>query len=117
LSLYLLTFVLAFESDRWYPRLPFAIAAGVLAPAACALVNAGVGVALWVQLAGYLAALFVLCMVCHGENFISTRPGTLGAWTARIDRMMGAQLATKPAASGPKRAEVAGSSPRSTCGA
>ena len=33
LSLYLLTFVLAFESDRWYPRLPFAIAAGVLAPA------------------------------------------------------------------------------------
>lgn len=67
LSLYLLTFVLAFESDRWYPRLPFAIAAGVLAPAACALVNAGVGVALWVQLAGYLAALFVICMVCHGE--------------------------------------------------
>ena len=39
------------------------------------------------------------CMVCHGENFISTRPGSLNAWTARIDRMMGAQLANKPAAS------------------
>jgi len=39
------------------------------------------------------------CMVCHGENFISTRPATAGAWTARIDRMMGAQLSTKPAAS------------------
>ena len=39
------------------------------------------------------------CMICHGENFISTRPATAGAWTARIDRMMGAQLATKPAAS------------------
>jgi streptogramin lyase/cytochrome c5 len=39
------------------------------------------------------------CMVCHGENFISTRPATVGTWTARIDRMMGAQLATKPAAS------------------
>ncbi|MGH7866458.1 MAG: ferrichrome ABC transporter permease, partial [Candidatus Dormibacteraceae bacterium] len=34
LSLYLLTFVLAFEHDRWYPRLPFAVAAGVLAPVA-----------------------------------------------------------------------------------
>ena len=32
LSLYLLTFVLAFESDRWYPRLLFAIAAGILPP-------------------------------------------------------------------------------------
>ncbi|HEV8413492.1 MAG TPA: fused MFS/spermidine synthase [Bryobacteraceae bacterium] len=67
LSLYLLTFVLAFESDRWYPRLPFAIAAGVLAPVACAVVNAGVGVAIWVQLGVYLATLFVICMLCHGE--------------------------------------------------
>jgi len=67
LSLYLLTFVLAFESDRWYPRLPFAIAAGVLAPVACAVVNAGIGVAIWVQLGAYLAALFAVCMLCHGE--------------------------------------------------
>jgi hypothetical protein len=67
LSLYLLTFVLAFESDRWYPRLPFAVAAGVLAPVACAVVNAGIGVAIWIQLGIYMAALFVICMVCHGE--------------------------------------------------
>ena len=67
LSLYLLTFVLAFESDRWYPRLPFAVAAGVLAPVACAVVNAGIGVAIWIQLGVYLAALFAICMVCHGE--------------------------------------------------
>ena len=67
LSLYLLTFVLAFEHDRWYPRLPFAIAAGVLAPVACAVVNAGIGVAIWIQLSVYLAALFAICMVCHGE--------------------------------------------------
>ena len=39
------------------------------------------------------------CMICHGENFLSTRPGSIGAWTMRIDRMMGAQLASKPAAS------------------
>ena len=67
LSLYLLTFVLAFESDRWYPRLVFAVAAGVLAPVACAVVNAGVGLSLLLQLAAYLVTLFVLCMVCHGE--------------------------------------------------
>jgi hypothetical protein len=67
LSLYLLTFVLAFERDRWYPRLPFAVAAGILAPVACAVVNAGIGVAIWIQLGVYLAALFAVCMVCHGE--------------------------------------------------
>jgi len=67
LSVYLLTFVLAFERDRWYPRLPFAVAAGVLAPVACAVVNAGIGVAIWIQLAVYMATLFAICMVCHGE--------------------------------------------------
>ena len=67
LSIYLLTFVLAFESDRWYPRRPFAILAGVLAPAAYAVFNAGVGITLSIQLGVYLSALFVTCMVCQGE--------------------------------------------------
>ena len=67
LSIYLLTFVLTFEHDRWYARLPFAIASGVLAPAACAVVNAGIGVAIWIQLVAYLATLFAICMLCHGE--------------------------------------------------
>ena len=39
------------------------------------------------------------CIICHGENFLPTRPATRGTWTARIDRMMGAQLANKPAES------------------
>jgi streptogramin lyase/cytochrome c5 len=39
------------------------------------------------------------CIICHGENFLPTRPGSIGAWTMRIDRMMGAELANKPAAS------------------
>jgi len=25
------------------------------------------------------------CLICHGENFIPTRPATRGTWTARID--------------------------------
>ena len=71
LSLYLLTFVLAFESDRWYLRRPFAIAMGVLAPASYAVLNAGVGISLSIQLGVYLAALFVACMICHGELRLS----------------------------------------------
>jgi hypothetical protein len=67
LSIYLLTFILTFESDRWYHRGLFAAAAGVLAPITCAVVGATVAVSLWTQLGVDLAALFVTCMVCHGE--------------------------------------------------
>jgi hypothetical protein len=67
LSIYLLTFILTFESDRWYRRGLFAAAAGVLAPVTCAVVGATVVVSLWTQLGVDLAALFVTCMVCHGE--------------------------------------------------
>jgi len=67
LSIYLLTFILTFESDFWYRRGLFAAAAGVLAPVTCAVVGATVVVSLWTQLGVDLAALFVTCMVCHGE--------------------------------------------------
>jgi spermidine synthase len=67
LSIYLLTFVLCFESDRWYRRIVFAVLAGILAPASCALVAAGLAVPLWIHLSVYPVALFALCMVCHGE--------------------------------------------------
>jgi streptogramin lyase len=39
------------------------------------------------------------CIVCHGENFIPTRPGAEGVWKARLDRMMGTFLPERPAAS------------------
>ncbi len=39
------------------------------------------------------------CMICHGENFISSRPADVKTWTARLDRMMGTALADRPAAS------------------
>ena len=71
LSIYLLTFVLAFESDRWYLRRPFAVAAGILAPAAYAVFNAGVGINLSIQLGVYLIALLITCMICQGELRLS----------------------------------------------
>jgi hypothetical protein len=67
LALYLLTFVLAFERDAWYRRPAYAIAAGVLVCLACIVTAAAVAVPPWVQLIVYLAALFVTCMICHGE--------------------------------------------------
>ena len=67
LAIYLLTFVLCFENDRWYRRIVFAVLAGILAPASCALISAGLAIHLWVHLCVYPATLFVLCMLCHGE--------------------------------------------------
>src|SRR6266849_9847754 len=29
------------------------------------------------------------CIICHGENFLPSQPGSLAVWTARLDRMMG----------------------------
>ncbi len=67
LAIYLLTFVLAFESDRFYRRTTIAIAAGLFAPIACALPSVSIGLSLGSQLMVYLIALFVTCMICQGE--------------------------------------------------
>jgi hypothetical protein len=75
LSIYLLTFILTFESDRWYRRSVFAIAAGIMAPVACAVMGATVALPLKEQLIAYMVALFVVCMLCHGELAYS-RPGS-----------------------------------------
>jgi streptogramin lyase len=32
------------------------------------------------------------CLVCHGENFLPSRPGSLAAWTQRLDFMQGKTL-------------------------
>src|SRR5262245_31294487 len=39
------------------------------------------------------------CMICHGENFLSTQPATIGTWNLRLDRMQGRNLFDKTAAS------------------
>ncbi len=67
LALYLLTFVLTFESDRFYRRELWAVAAGILAPVGCVIPSVSGALSLRSQLALYLAAMFVTCLVCHGE--------------------------------------------------
>jgi tetratricopeptide (TPR) repeat protein len=64
LALYLLSFIICFDSPRWYKRLPFGLALGAALGGVC-----------WVlfqqnqAIDGFVAALFVCCMVCHGELY------------------------------------------------
>ena len=73
LSLYLLTFVLTFESDRWYRRAFYAGFAGLFAAVACSVSAAANAVPVLAQLGVYLAALFFACMLCNGE-LVRSRP-------------------------------------------
>lgn len=74
LVLYLLTFTLCFESDRWYRRgLFLPLAAGLLGLCAYGLLNP-LGTRLPATIALYGSGLFVLCMVLHGET-ARVRPG------------------------------------------
>jgi hypothetical protein len=67
LGAYLLSFILCFESDRWYKRivfLPLVLPAlGCLAAAIKALENQTITLAVPL----FTGALFVCCMGCHGE--------------------------------------------------
>lgn len=75
LALYLLSFIICFERDRWYWRplwlglFPFAAAAAFWA------MDRGIGLPLPRQVFVYGSALFVGCMVCHGE-LARMRPGS-----------------------------------------
>ncbi|HEY2255485.1 MAG TPA: fused MFS/spermidine synthase [Variovorax sp.] len=67
LSVYLLTFVLTFESDRWYRRAVFVPLAAVML-ALCAFgLGDNIGSNLRTALPIYVGGLFALCMFLHGE--------------------------------------------------
>jgi len=73
LSLYLLTFVLTFESDRWYRPQLYAGLAGLFVAIACGVTAAANAVPILWQLAVHLATLFFTCMLCNGE-LVRARP-------------------------------------------
>jgi hypothetical protein len=64
---YLLTFILTFESDRWYRRWPWFAALAVLSFAAVFAWFGNESFSFVTQLAIHLALLLSLGMVCHGE--------------------------------------------------
>jgi hypothetical protein len=67
LGIYLLTFVICFEHERWYARNWFHIAFGLAMWAGCFVLYDGALGNLFVQIGIYTAVLFVFCMVCNGE--------------------------------------------------
>ncbi len=67
LALYLLTFILCFDGERWYHRRIFGPLAVILLGLACFLAVTASSSSLVRQLLIYFGALFASCMVCHGE--------------------------------------------------
>ncbi|CAN7666835.1 fused MFS/spermidine synthase [Variovorax sp. LjRoot290] len=85
LSVYLLTFVLTFESDRWYRRRVFLpLAAAMLLLCAFGLQHR-IGTNIKTALPIYVVGLFALCMFLHGE-MARMRPAA--AWLTRFYLML-----------------------------
>ncbi len=69
LSIYLLSFIICFDHERWYQRVPFTVALVAAMAGLCWALYSGGGWPVWKQLMVYCSALFVCCMVCHGEVY------------------------------------------------
>ena len=67
LAIYLLTFILTFDSERWYSRRPCIMLAAISFLALFALQLIEYRTPLTVDLTLYFGGLFFSCMVCHGE--------------------------------------------------
>ncbi len=67
LALYLVTFIISFDSPRWYSRFYYTLALVAAMIAASQTLFQGADMPIVQQIVVYSAALFVGCMVCHGE--------------------------------------------------
>lgn len=85
LSIYLLSFIICFDSPRWYEVLPFRLALLGALGALYWAIPQGSDTPLLLLLAVYSAALFVCCMVCHGELYrLKPEPDHLTAFYLMI---------------------------------
>ncbi|MEI8089290.1 MAG: fused MFS/spermidine synthase [Opitutaceae bacterium] len=69
LALYLLSFVICFDHARWYNRGVFAALLVVGLASVVVLIEAGSDAPMKLQIVIYNTALFVACMICHGELY------------------------------------------------
>jgi spermidine synthase len=69
LALYLLTFIICFDSPRWYARFPFTLALIAALGGLYWVVTAGSDASIFKQVGFYCGGLFICCMVCHGELY------------------------------------------------
>ncbi len=75
LSLYLLTFIVCFEHDRWYHRGVNGVCLLLSLPVAAEVLQNGANVGMLMQIVIGSAVLFSCCMGCHGELY-RLRPGS-----------------------------------------
>ena len=73
LSLYLISFIICFDSPQWYDRRAYGILLLACSPVACWILNEGADVNISKQVAIYATILFTCCMTCHGE-LVSCKP-------------------------------------------
>jgi hypothetical protein len=68
LSVYLLSFIICFDSERWYRRGVFLPGMVLCIAAMLYVLSGGSTPVLW-AVSVFTLSLFVLCMVCHGELY------------------------------------------------
>ena len=73
LSLYLLTFIISFDHERWYVRRWFALGAALATFLVAGLAEWPLELHFAYELGLYFAAMFGVCMLCHGE-LVRLRP-------------------------------------------
>ena len=69
LALYLLTFIICFDSPRWYSRFWFTLLLVVALAGICTALFAGADMPIIQQVVIYSGTLFVGCMICHCELY------------------------------------------------
>jgi len=74
LGLYLLSFIICFDSERWYYRPVFWPLMALMVALMCRLRVVGADASIVAQVGGYALGLFACAMVCHGE-LVRLRPG------------------------------------------
>ena len=73
LTLYLMSFILTFESDRFYNRRILSVATAISLVSTIVMMAAGTGLGVVLQITVYFLNLFLVCMLCHGE-LVQLRP-------------------------------------------
>ncbi|MCX6952012.1 MAG: fused MFS/spermidine synthase [Verrucomicrobia bacterium] len=69
LALYLLSFIISFDSPRWYSRFYYTVMLAVALVAVCLALFAGADMPIVQQVVIYSATMAVGCMICHGELY------------------------------------------------
>jgi hypothetical protein len=73
LSIYLISFIICFDSPQWYDRRVYGLLLMACCPVACWVISEGANVNISKQVVIYSTVLFACCMTCHGE-LVSCRP-------------------------------------------